>query len=110
MPSDFLEELTVDGEENQLKALNHCLRAFDLDRLLGTLYEFIETYVKHSPSNEKEWPLVDTLEVFLERNGLPEVKHFRDEFPDSITLAQSVAVWKHIVRYQKKLGGHGTYQ
>ena len=41
--------------------------------------------------------LVDTLEVFLERNGLPEIKHFRDEFPDSITLAQSVAVWKHIV-------------
>jgi len=52
--------------------------------------------------------LVDTLEVFLERNGLAGIKHFRDEFPGSITLAQSVAVWKHIVRYQKKLGTHGT--
>ena len=52
--------------------------------------------------------LVDTLEEFLQRNGLSGIKHFQDEFPDSITLAQSVAVWKHIVRYQKKLGGHGT--
>jgi len=57
MPSDFLEELTVDIDE----ALSHCLRAFDLDGLLGTLYEFIETYVKHSPPNEKEWPYVDCL-------------------------------------------------
>ena len=66
-------------------------------------------YTVHTPT-ECCSRLVDTLEVFLERNGLPEVKHFRDEFPDSITLAQSVAVWKHIVRYQKKLGGHGTNQ
>jgi len=50
--------------------------------------------------------LVDTLEVFLERNGLPRIKDFRKEFPNSITLAQSVATWKHIVRYQKKLGTH----
>jgi len=50
--------------------------------------------------------LVDTLEVFLERNGLPGIKDFQDEFPDSITLAQSVVVWKHIVRYQSKLGTH----
>ena len=55
MPSDFLEELTAD----QQKALNHCLRAIDLDRLLGTLYEFIETHVKYSPRNEKEWPYVE---------------------------------------------------
>jgi len=61
MPSDFLEELTVDGEENQLKALNHCLRTFDLDRLLGTLYEFIETFVKYSSSDDKLWPYVDYL-------------------------------------------------
>jgi len=98
------EELTTDGE----KALSNHLKAFDLDKLLGALYEFIETYVKHSPPNEKEWLLVDTLEVFLERNGLVGIKHFRDEFPHSITLAQSVTVWKHIVRYQKKLGTHGT--
>jgi len=61
MPSDFLEELAKDGQMKQLEALNHCLRAFDLDRLLGTLYEFIETHVKHSPSNEKEWPYVECL-------------------------------------------------
>ena len=65
MPSDFLEELTTDREENQLEDLNHCLRAFNLDRLLGTLYEFIETYVKHSPSNEKEWPYVECLPLTL---------------------------------------------
>jgi len=45
------EELTTDGE----KALSNCLKAFDLDKLLGALYEFIETYVKHSPPNEREW-------------------------------------------------------
>jgi len=53
---------------------------------------------------------VDTLEVFLERNNLPEIKHFQDGFPKSITLAQSVAVWKHIVRYQKKLREQGRKQ
>ena len=61
MPLDFLEELKEDRNENQLEALNHCLRALDLDRLLGSLYEFIETHVKHSPSNEKEWPYVECL-------------------------------------------------
>ena len=58
-------------------------------------------YIVHTPI-ECCSRLVDTLEEFLERNGLPEIKHFWDEFPDSITLSQSVAVWKHIVRYQKK--------
>ena len=61
MPSYFLEELTADREDNQLEDLNHCLRAFDLEKLLGTLYEFIETHVKHSPSNEMEWPYVERL-------------------------------------------------
>ena len=59
MPEYLLDELTTDGEENQVEALDHCLRVLDLDNLLGTLYEFIETYVKHSPSNEKEWPYVE---------------------------------------------------
>ena len=58
MPGDFLEKLTTDGEEDQVEALGRCLRVLDLDNLLGTLYEFIETYVKHSPSNEKDWPYV----------------------------------------------------
>ena len=52
--------------------------------------------------------LVETLEAFQERNSLPEIKDFHDEFPGSITLAQAVAVWKHIVWYQKRLGTHGT--
>ena len=29
--------------------------------------------------------------------------HFSAEFPISITLDQTVAVWKHIVHYQKEL-------
>ena len=28
---------------------------------------------------------------------------FADVFPDSITIAQTVAVWKHIVHYQERL-------
>ena len=28
---------------------------------------------------------------------------FAEEFPDTITLAQTVAVWKHIVDYQDRL-------
>ena len=58
IPEHFREELTTDGDEDQVEALNRCLRVLDLDNLLGTLFEFIETYVKHSPSNEKEWPYV----------------------------------------------------
>ena len=49
---EFLEEL----EEEEDKVLNKCLRLFNLDELLGTLFEFIETYAKHSPLSEKDWP------------------------------------------------------
>ena len=56
MPKHFREELPTDGDEKE--ALNHCLRVLNLDNLLGTLFEFIETFVKHSPANEKEWPYV----------------------------------------------------
>ena len=71
MPKYLMEELTTDGEENQVEALGHCLRVLDLDNLLGTLYEFIETYVKHSPSNEKDWPYVhyDGLVSFPDQPG-----------------------------------------
>jgi len=48
-----------------MEDLNHCLRTFDLEKLLGILYEFIETYVKHSLSNEKEWPYVECLLLTL---------------------------------------------
>ena len=48
------------------------------------------------------------MEAFLEGNGLPAIKDFRDEFPNVSSLTQSVAVWKHIVGYQKKFREHGT--
>ena len=52
MREDFLKLL----KEEEKDALEKCLRLFDLDSLLGTLYEFIETHVKHSPDGELEWP------------------------------------------------------
>ncbi len=42
-------------DDNQKAELNKCLQSFDLNRMLGGLYEFIETYVKHSPDNELKW-------------------------------------------------------
>ena len=45
----------VDGVDQE-DALDKCLRSFNLDRLLGALFEFIETYVKYSPDNELKWP------------------------------------------------------
>ena len=48
--------------------------------------------------------LVDTLDPFLERNNLTPIPRFAEEFPDSVTLAQTVAVWKHIVQYPKREG------
>ena len=50
--SDFLKPL----KEEEKDELEKCLRLFDLDSPLGTLYEFIETHVKHSPDGELEWP------------------------------------------------------
>ena len=47
---EFLEPL-----KEQKEGLERCLRLFDLGSLLGTLYEFIETYVKHSPDGELQW-------------------------------------------------------
>ena len=49
---DFLKPL----QQEEKEALEKCLRLFDLDSLLGTLYEFIETHVKHSPNEELLWP------------------------------------------------------
>ena len=60
----------------------------------------------HMVSNPLHSRLVDTLEEFLDKNSLPAVKDFHDEFPKTITLAQSVAVWKHIIWYKKELGTH----
>lgn len=30
-------------------------------------------------------------------------EHFYDEFPETVTLDQTVAVWKHIVEYHERL-------
>ena len=64
MPEHILKELTTDGEEDQVEALGRCLRVLDLDNLLGILYEFIETYIKHSPPNEKDWPYVECFTIY----------------------------------------------
>jgi hypothetical protein len=54
IPQDFLRALLMDEDgEDQFAALDRCLGQFEPDLLLGTLYEFIETYVKHSPQQER---------------------------------------------------------
>ena len=54
---EFLRELSKDEDgEDQFTALDRCLGQFDPDLLLGTLYEFIETYVKHRPQREHDHP------------------------------------------------------
>ena len=55
VPEKYMRELSDDDDDNQVAALDKCLRKFDLDRLLGALFEFIETYVKYSPDNELHW-------------------------------------------------------
>ena len=47
---EFLCELS----ETEIAAVHCCLGHFDPDLLLGTLYEFIETYVKHATQQEQE--------------------------------------------------------
>ena len=51
MDKGFLEALT----ESHKSALNRVLRSYDIDSLLGLLFEFIETHLRHSQS-ELEWP------------------------------------------------------
>ena len=54
---EFLRELSKDEHgENQFATLDHFLGQFDSDLLLGTLCEFIETYVKHCPHQEHNQP------------------------------------------------------
>ena len=55
IPPTCLRELSDDEDgEDQIAALDRCLGQFDPHTLLGTLYEFIETYVKHSPDHEHD--------------------------------------------------------
>ena len=42
-------------DQVDIDALDQCLQLFNLDRLLGALFEFIETYVKYSLDNELDW-------------------------------------------------------
>ena len=52
---EFLCVLSRDEDgEDQHDALDRCLGQFDPDLLLGTLYEFIETYIKHCPLQEHD--------------------------------------------------------
>ena len=46
----------MDARDSQKAALDKCLRMFSLDRLLGALFEFIETYVKNVPDTALDWP------------------------------------------------------
>ena len=48
---ELLEQLT----DTQCQNLDGALTKFDLPALLGTLYEFIETYVRHIDMGKKEW-------------------------------------------------------
>ena len=52
---EFLCGLSKD-EENQFEALDRCLGQFDPDLLLGTIYEFVETYIKHCHLKEHDQP------------------------------------------------------
>ena len=52
---EFLRDLSEDEDgEDQFEALDRCLGQFEPDLLLGTLYEFIETYIKHYPLKERD--------------------------------------------------------
>ena len=68
------------------------------------LYSYNERYTltKKNYRSAFYYRLVDTLDAFLEHNNLTPIPRFADEFPDSITLAQTVAVWKYIIQYQDR--------
>ena len=44
--------------------------------------------------------LADTLQPWLDDNKLEVEGQMIEELPDDITIAQTVAVWKHIVAFQ----------
>ena len=45
----------------------------------------------------------ETLEEFLDRNGLSQIENFSNEFPDSINISQAIGAWKCIVSYQHRV-------
>ena len=50
--------------------------------------------------------IVGTLEPFLDDQGLPEIPNFDEKFPDDIVVGQTIAIWKHIVKFQKHNSTH----
>ena len=57
MNPKYMRELSKNEDgEDQFAALDRCLGQFDPDNLLGVLYEFIETYIKHRSDNECDQP------------------------------------------------------
>ena len=57
-PFDTLNaELLEDLTETQHHQLDQALPKYDLGTLLSTLYEFIETYIRHIDMNMKNWGL-----------------------------------------------------
>lgn len=56
MSDQFKHPLYDSGDSNQVAELEKCLSFFDVDKLIGSLFEFIETHVKYSPDNELSWP------------------------------------------------------
>ena len=52
MEDVYLQELSDDDDNDQQAALDKCLRPFDLDRLLGSLFEFIKVHLKLFPKQE----------------------------------------------------------
>ena len=49
------QELLKPLTESQCRELDKGLPKFDLSDLLGTLYEFIETYIRHTDTNKLDW-------------------------------------------------------
>ena len=42
------------------------------------------------------------MEAYRDQTGQEQLPQFSNVFPDSITVDQAVATWKHIVLYQEK--------
>jgi hypothetical protein len=92
---ELLQPLT----ETQCKGLDTALPKVDLTLLLGTLYEFIETYIRHIDLGYKEWGLKDVLPPHLDESNLPPSRDI-EKLPGGINLAQTAATWKYMVRFQ----------
>ena len=51
----YEREYVIKLSEQQETDLDSCLRVFDLERLLGALYEFIETSMRYFPEEQLKW-------------------------------------------------------